>query len=128
MAESNNYKAVLRTFSTEFRTKLGEIYGKHKLSAELVSREFNLRCLGCRGISRETARRWLTGSALPEYGRLLAVIRWLEIDVTKIFPKDGPVPLTALDNSGVTLESDLRKALDKIAIETNKIKQFLESN
>jgi transcriptional regulator with XRE-family HTH domain len=128
MPDTINYKLVLSTFSAEFRSKLEAIYGKHRLSAELVSREFNLRCVGCRGISRETARRWLTGIALPEYGRLLAVVRWLEIDISKIFPSDSLQQSTVSDRLNELSESDLRKALDKIAIETNKIKNFLETN
>ena len=128
MPDNINYKLVLSAFSAEFRSKLEAIYGKHRLSAELVSREFNLRCVGCRGISRETARRWITGIALPEYGRMLAVVRWVEIDISKIFPSNSMPHSTVSDSLDELSESELRKALDKIAIETNKIKNFLDPN
>ena len=72
-----NYDGVLERFSEELRSRLGLIFGK-SITGESLAREFNLRAVGCPQITRETARRWLIGTALPEYGRLVVFKQWLD--------------------------------------------------
>jgi transcriptional regulator with XRE-family HTH domain len=59
--------------------KLKARYGT-RISAQRFSDQFNLNARGAAPISRETARRWIQGSALPEYGHLVVLINWLDID------------------------------------------------
>jgi hypothetical protein len=46
-------------------------------SAAKFSDAFNLRAHGTTTISRETARKWIRGEAIPELSRLKVLINWL---------------------------------------------------
>ena len=46
-------------------------------SAARFSDAFNLRAYGTTTISREPARKWLRGEAIPELSRLKVLINWL---------------------------------------------------
>lgn len=53
---------------------------KKKLTASFLALQFNLLVEDDLSISRETARKWLNGQALPEINRLKILLNWLEID------------------------------------------------
>jgi transcriptional regulator with XRE-family HTH domain len=54
-------------------------------SASIFANQFNLRAYGTKTITRETARKWMLGLALPEMDKLPALVEWLDIDVSKLF-------------------------------------------
>ena len=125
-----NYVFVAEKFSSELRRNLEPFFGK-SLTAESLAREFNLRAIGCDSITRETARRWLTGSALPEYGRLVVLKKWLELDMNFIF---DPLicflhPTKSESRSSISdKEIDVINALDKIAAQARMLKDNLAAN
>jgi len=53
-------------------------------SASFVANNFNLRAYETQTITRETARKWLTGMSFPEGGRLKVLAEWLNLDVNEI--------------------------------------------
>ena len=69
-------KLVSETFSRSLQELLTEKYG-YLPSAAKFSDAFNLRAHGTTTISRETARKWLRGEAIPELSRLRVLIMWL---------------------------------------------------
>ena len=118
-----NYDAVVEKFSEELRTKLGPIFSK-SITGESLAREFNLRAFGCPPITRETARRWLIGTALPEYGRLVVLKQWLDLDMEYIFdPRKGINVRKFTDDA--YLNVDVLNALDKITAEARRLKDSL---
>lgn len=121
----SNYVFVSEKFSSELRRSLEPFFGK-SLTAESLAREFNLRAIGCDSITRETARRWLTGSALPEYGRLVVLKKWLELDMNFIFdPSICFLHPTKSEFSISDKEIDVINALDKIAAQARTLKDNL---
>ena len=54
-------------------------------SANIFANQFNLRAYGTKTITRETARKWISGIALPEMDKLTVLVDWLEIDVSNLF-------------------------------------------
>ena len=121
----SNYVFVAEKFSSELRRNLEPFFGK-SLTAESLAREFNLRAIGCDSITRETARRWLTGSALPEYGRLVVLKKWLELDMNFIFdPSICFLYPTKSEFSISDREIDVINALDKIAAQARTLKENL---
>jgi hypothetical protein len=69
--------------STRFRIALSHRlktrFGK-MLSAQRFSDLYNLNAHGSSTISRETARLWIRGNAMPDYGHLAVLVQWLELD------------------------------------------------
>ena len=57
----------------------------HRISATRFADEYNLRAYGTTTISRETARKWMTGCAIPQYGRLAVLIKWLDLNPMDFF-------------------------------------------
>ena len=118
-----NYDGVLERFSEELRSRLGRVFGK-SITGESLAREFNLRAVGCPQITRETARRWLIGTALPEYGRLVVFKQWLDLDMDYIFdPNKGINDRKHTDDA--YLNVDVLNALDTITAETRRLKDSL---
>jgi len=73
---TNNRKLVGELFSRSIKTLLTKKYG-YLPSAAKFSDAFNLRAHGTTTISRETARKWLKGEAIPELSRLRVLMTWL---------------------------------------------------
>lgn len=118
-----NYDGVLERFSEELRSRLGLIFGK-SITGESLAREFNLRAFGCPQITRETARRWLIGTALPEYGRLVVFKQWLDLDMDYIFdPNKGIDDRKHTDDA--YLNVDVLNTLDRISAEARALKESL---
>lgn len=69
-------------FSNALRAALIDRMGKMP-SATHLANQFNFRAHGTTEITRETARKWMTGQAIPEIERLNILIEWLELDPHK---------------------------------------------
>jgi hypothetical protein len=61
---------------------------KKKPSANFVANQFNLRSNGTTTITAETARKWMTGMAVPKIDRFIVLIHWLEFDPGQMFGID----------------------------------------
>lgn len=49
-------------------------------TANTLANQFNFRAEGIAGVTRETARKWLAGQAIPEVSKLIVLVDWLELD------------------------------------------------
>lgn len=69
----------IKLFSICLNEALLRKYGKVP-SATFLANQFNLRAIGTTTITRESARKWLNGLAIPEMSRLQVLVNWLEIN------------------------------------------------
>jgi hypothetical protein len=74
-----NRETTLSKFEQTLRTGIARKLGR-QVSAQRFADQFNLRARGTDTISRETARKWIRGSTIPDYERLSILIQWLELD------------------------------------------------
>ncbi len=79
-----NHQIAIVNFSKALNVALLYRFGKIP-SAMSFATEFNLRAYATNSITRETARKWIKGLALPEAGALQLLIEWLSIDPINIF-------------------------------------------
>ena len=70
---------MLRKFERTLRTGIERKLGR-QVSAQRFADQFNLRAHGTDTISRETARKWILGTTIPDYERLAVLIEWLELN------------------------------------------------
>lgn len=80
--ETSSRDVLRRNFSNALRTALMNRMGKMPSSTHFAN-QFNFRSQGTTAITRETARKWVTGQAIPEIERLQILIEWLELDPQK---------------------------------------------
>ena len=78
----NTASCLSRILNESLQRKFGKIP-----SASKFADQFNLRAYGTKTITRETARKWLVGIAVPEIDKLVVLIDWLDIDVMDLFGK-----------------------------------------
>ncbi|MBV5280242.1 MAG: hypothetical protein J0651_03005, partial [Actinobacteria bacterium] len=77
---------VKRCFSDELRRCCGSHY-KTTPSNEQFARDFYLSSKYSLKVSRETVRKWFKGDTFPDLDHLLHLIKWLDLDMAKIFIK-----------------------------------------
>lgn len=77
--ETANRDALRLNFSDALRAALVHRLGKVP-SATYLANQFNFRANGTTAITRETARKWMTGQAIPEMPRLTVLVEWLGLD------------------------------------------------
>ena len=71
-------------FAKDLMRSLLENYGRVP-SAAIVARDFNLRVQApSQAVSQETARRWLRGISLPDYSRLMILVKWLNLQIAEL--------------------------------------------
>lgn len=80
----NNRSSITRNFHKALNLGLKNTFGKIPSSTELAN-QFNLRAYGTKTISRETARKWKNGLAMPEPSNLQVLIEWLNLSSEYIF-------------------------------------------
>ena len=73
-------------FRMILRESLERRFGRHRVTARELANAFNL--VTNESISDETARKWLTGLALPRYERIFELVHWLDIDPRSLFYYD----------------------------------------
>ena len=76
-----NRKLANMLFAAALREGLSAVFGRVPSAAKFAD-AFNLRAHGTSTITRETARKWVRGDALPEIGKLRVLISWLHLDPT----------------------------------------------
>ncbi len=74
-----NRDVVSARFRVALANRLKIRFGK-VLSAQRFSDLYNLNAHGSNTISRETARLWIRGNSMPDYGHLAVLIQWLGIN------------------------------------------------
>ena len=122
-----NRKLANKLFAAALRDGLSAAFGRLPSAAKFAD-AFNLRAHGTSTITRETARKWLRGDALPEIGKLRVLISWLHLDPTTFLqPLDheadprlhGKASLARDEKPSVTgTLVDLLRHLDDESIET----------
>ena len=112
-----HHKKPVDNFSSALTDTLRNRYGKVP-SAAFFMNEFNIRAYGTKFISRETARKWLKGLALPKASALQILVDWLNINPASVFamtdPKDSESTHTDQDNVRAWHE---RRSSDQLALE-----------
>lgn len=104
LTTTHNRKLAGTLFSQSLKELLTKKYG-YLPSAAKFADAFNLRAHGTTTISRETARKWLRGEAIPELSRLRVLITWLGVQPA-VFFDSALTESHPLDQSGPT--EDLR--------------------
>lgn len=79
----DSHNEVVKRFAQALNEGLVKKFGKLP-STSLLADCFNQQAIGIKGISRETARRWLRGVSYPETDRLQLLIDWLELNPADI--------------------------------------------
>ncbi len=74
-----NRKLASRLFASALRDALADGQGQLPSAAKFAD-AFNLRAHGTSTITRETARKWLKGEAIPEIGKMQVLIHWLNLN------------------------------------------------
>ncbi len=85
--DMNNRKSTASCLAKAINEGLIKKFGKIP-SANIFANQFNLRAYGTKTITRETARKWLLGLAVPEIDKLVVLIEWLDIDVLNLFGQE----------------------------------------
>lgn len=94
MPERQHFRMILRD-------ALERRFGRHRITASELANAFNL--VTNESISDETARKWLSGLALPRYERIFELVHWLDIDPRSLFhydPKHHTLHEQALSEQG----------------------------
>lgn len=69
-------------FSKVLNIALLNRFGKIPTASSFAN-QFNYRADGCFEISRESARKWLSGHAIPEVAKLIVLVDWLGLDANE---------------------------------------------
>lgn len=73
-----------KLFAKMLRESLKLEFNKVPPAAQFAN-EFNLRAYGSDTISRETARKWLLGLALPRPEKMIVLVKWLNLNLQDIY-------------------------------------------
>ena len=111
--ETANRDALRLNFSDALRAALIHRLGKVP-SATYLANQFNFRANGTTAITRETARKWLTGQAIPEMPRLTVLIEWLGLDPHQLLTGAKKQPTTTANTDDLTIETivELLRTMD----------------
>ena len=80
-------------------------------TANSLANQFNFRAEGMTGVTRETARKWLAGQAIPEVSKLIVLVDWLELD-TNAFMSTRPMQERQEDDIVIDTIRELLKHMD----------------
>ncbi len=61
-------------------------------TANALANQFNYHAVGMAAVSRETARKWLTGQAIPEVPKLIVLVDWLGLDANEFMSSRAVKP------------------------------------
>lgn len=80
-------------------------------TANALANQFNFRAEGLTGVTRETARKWLAGQAIPEISKLIVLVDWLELDAN-VFMSKRPTQERQEDDVVIDTIRELLKHMD----------------
>jgi hypothetical protein len=95
---------LIVNFHKALNVGLKKKFAKIPSSTEFAN-QFNLRAYGTKTISRETARKWKTGLALPGPANLQVLIEWLHLNTENIFSYNKTQPKAAKNNAYSAVQS-----------------------
>lgn len=81
-------------------------------TANSLANQFNFRAEGRAGVTRETARKWLAGQAIPEVAKLIVLVDWLGLDAN-VFMSTRPTDVQDDDDVVVSTIRELLKHMDE---------------
>ena len=81
-------------------------------TANSLANQFNFRAEGQAGVTRETARKWLAGQAIPEVAKLIVLVDWLGLDANA-FMSTRPADVQTDDDVVVDTIRELLKHMDE---------------
>lgn len=81
-------------------------------TANSFANQFNFRAEGQAGVTRETARKWLAGQAIPEVAKLIVLVDWLGLDANS-FLSTRPTEVQTDDDVVVDTIRELLKHMDE---------------
>lgn len=81
-------------------------------TANSLANQFNFRAEGQAGVTRETARKWLAGQAIPEVAKLIVLVDWLGLDANS-FMSTRPTEVQTDDDVVVDTIRELLKHMDE---------------
>lgn len=99
-----NRKLANHLFANALRGALADDQGRLPSAAKFAD-AFNLRAHGTSTITRETARKWLRGEAMPEIGKMQVLIHWLNLDPA-VFLQPATMDATPMRDNGEELGSE----------------------
>jgi hypothetical protein len=102
----NNRIDTAANLSKAIKDGLLKKFGKTP-SASLFANQFNLRAYGTKTITRETARKWILGLAVPEIDKLVVLINWLDIDASELFKYQAKASNNTSKESSSLNDNDL---------------------
>ena len=73
-----------KTFAKLLRENLKRKFRKIP-SAAVLANEFNFRAYDSDTVSRETARKWLSGTSVPRPEKLRVLVKWLRLNIQEIY-------------------------------------------
>lgn len=122
-----NRETTLSKFERTLRTGIERKLGR-QVSAQRFADQFNLRAHGTDTISRETARKWIRGTTIPDYERLAVLIEWLELDPLEFLGNENAKEnQTLLDNVDVFIDDQSRRSEDFMEIVKTLDRQSIEA-
>lgn len=80
-------------------------------TANSFANQFNFRAEGMTGVTRETARKWLAGQAIPEVAKLIVLVDWLGLDANT-FMSTRPTDAQTDDDVVMDTIRELLKHMD----------------
>ncbi len=121
-----NRDVVSARFRIALANRLKSRFGK-VISAQRFSDLYNLNAYDSTTISRETARLWIRGNAMPDYGHLAVLVQWLGIKPEEFLGKQDPSPQALPEDNPSThgdnrnqFKRDLLALWDELDPETRK--------
>ncbi len=81
-------------------------------TANSFANQFNFRAEGMAGVTRETARKWLAGQAIPEVAKLIVLVDWLGLDANS-FMSTRPVDAQTDEDVVIDTIRELLKHMDE---------------
>jgi transcriptional regulator with XRE-family HTH domain len=108
-----NRETTLSKFEQTLRTGIARKLGR-QVSAQRFADQFNLRAHGTETISRETARKWMRGTTIPDYERLAVLIQWLELDPLEFLASENTKQNRTLLNEVNIFAHDKSKRLEDL--------------
>ncbi len=85
-AQNINLDDAKARFSKALNVALLNRFGKIP-TANAFANQFNFRAEGITGVTRETARKWLAGQAIPEVAKLIVLVDWLGMNANEFMSK-----------------------------------------
>ena len=121
-SSNKNRKTAADLFSRSLKELLDAKYG-YIPSASKFSDAFNLRAHGTTTISRETARKWIRGDAIPELSRLKVLINWLGLKPSVFLEaesNDSSIVTAGSGGDQDSIEEDIQKKLISLINDLDK--------